>query len=114
VWLAEFAGPLALAGHEADARTTLQRYLSLPGTQSKTIAALKKQVNSDNAASLAMHERFYEGLCKAGMPAERGVRPLLAQAYVNVTAERREGLVLDIEAGPITRVNRASLRSSAD
>ena len=66
--MAEFAGALALAGHEADARTTLQPYLSLAGTRSRTIAALKKQVNSDSAAYLAMHERFYEGLRKAGMP----------------------------------------------
>jgi hypothetical protein len=35
IWLAEFARALALAGHEADARATVQRYLSLPGTQGR-------------------------------------------------------------------------------
>jgi hypothetical protein len=68
--------------------------------QSKTIAALKKQVNSDNAAYLAMHERFYEGLRKAGMPEEWGVRPLLAPPDANVPVKRPEGLVLEIEAVP--------------
>jgi class 3 adenylate cyclase/TolB-like protein len=66
-WL---AAALALTGHDAEARETLQGYLSLPGARTKTIAAFKKQANSDNASYLSMRERIYEGLRKAGLPEE--------------------------------------------
>ena len=59
---------LALTNHDVEARETLQRYLALPGTRSKSIAALKKQANSGNPSYLAMREHMYEGLRKAGMP----------------------------------------------
>jgi adenylate cyclase len=66
-WL---AAALALTGHDGEARETLERYLSMPEVRAKTIAAFKKQINSDNPSYLAMRERIYEGLRKAGMPAE--------------------------------------------
>jgi tetratricopeptide (TPR) repeat protein len=66
-WL---AATLALTGHDAEARETLQRYLSIPEARTKTIAAFKKQINSDNASYLTMRERIYEGLRKAGVPEE--------------------------------------------
>jgi adenylate cyclase len=62
------AAALAPTGHDAEARETLQRYLALPGVRTKSIAALRKQANSDNSSYLAMRERIYEGLRKAGMP----------------------------------------------
>jgi len=64
---AALAAALALAGHDAEAKEALRRYLALPDTRSKSIAALKKQVDSDNAGWRAMRERLYEGLHKAGM-----------------------------------------------
>jgi adenylate cyclase len=67
---AGLAAALALTSHDAEAREMLQRYLSLPETRNKSIAALKKQANSDNTSYLAMRERIYEGLRKAGMPEE--------------------------------------------
>jgi adenylate cyclase len=66
-WL---AAALALTGREAEARETLERYLSMPEARTKTIAAFKKQRNSDNANYLDMRERIYQGLRKAGMPEE--------------------------------------------
>ena len=62
------AATLALTGHDAEGRATLARYLAAPGNQAKTIAALKKQSNSDNPVYLAFRERWYDGLRKAGMP----------------------------------------------
>lgn len=62
------AATLAQTGHETEAREALVRYLSLPGTRTKTIAGFKKQTNSDNPAYLAERERLYDGLRKAGMP----------------------------------------------
>ena len=67
---AVLAATLALTGHDAEAREALERYLSLPGTRSKTITAFKKQASSDNSVYLAFRERVYEGLRKAGMPEE--------------------------------------------
>ena len=71
---ADLAAALALTGHEAEARKALQHYLALPSSaQLRTIAALKAyyarytNVNSDPRL-LDHHERFYEGLRKAGMP----------------------------------------------
>ena len=64
------AATLALTGHDAEAHEALERYLSLPGTRSKTIAAFKKQAPSDNPVFLAQRERVYQGLRKAGMPEE--------------------------------------------
>jgi adenylate cyclase len=62
------AATAALVGQDEEAHEALARYLSLPGTNSKTIAALKKQTISANPTYLAMRERVYEGLRKAGMP----------------------------------------------
>ena len=67
---AVLAATLALTGHDVEAREALERYLSLPGTRSKTITAFKKQASSDNSVYLAFRERVYEGLRKAGMPEE--------------------------------------------
>lgn len=61
----------ALTGHSNEARETLRRYLSLREARTKTIAAFKKQANSDNASYLAMRERLCKGLRKAGLPEER-------------------------------------------
>jgi adenylate cyclase len=65
VWL---AAALALAGHDEEARETLKEYLAAPDARPKTIAAFKKNINSNNPTYLATRERIYEGLRKAGMP----------------------------------------------
>jgi TolB-like protein/Tfp pilus assembly protein PilF len=66
---------LALAGHDAEAREALQRYLALPSSASlKTIAAWKAHYKSKVSEQhpdprfLESNERSYEGLRKAGMP----------------------------------------------
>jgi adenylate cyclase len=61
---------LALAGHDAEAREALQRYLALPSTRLKTIAAWKAYYSAQggSAARVEANERVYEGLRKAGMP----------------------------------------------
>jgi TolB-like protein/Flp pilus assembly protein TadD len=64
---------LALTGHDADARETLQRYLALPSTGPlKTIKAWKARQMSlgSDPRFVEMNERMCEGLRKAGMPAE--------------------------------------------
>jgi adenylate cyclase len=66
-WL---AAALALAGHDDEARETLQEYLAAPDARPKTIAAFKKNINSNNPTYLATRERIYEGLRKVGMPEE--------------------------------------------
>jgi adenylate cyclase len=65
---AYLAATLALVGKNDEAREALARYLSLPLTHTKTVAAFKKQRYSENPAYLAMRERIYAGLRKAGMP----------------------------------------------
>jgi adenylate cyclase len=64
-WL---AAALALAGHDEEARETLKEYLAAPDARPKTIAAFKKNINSNNPTYLATRERIYEGLRKVGMP----------------------------------------------
>jgi adenylate cyclase len=64
------SGGLAMSGHKVEAHDALTRYLSLPRTRTKTIAEFKKQPASDNPTYMAMLDRVYEGLRKAGMPEE--------------------------------------------
>ena len=62
---------LALAGHDAEARDALKRYLALPSTGPlKTIAALKAYYSPQGGgpARVEANERVYDGLRKAGMP----------------------------------------------
>ena len=62
---------LALAGHDAEAREALQRYLTLPSTGTlKTVAAVKAFYSSQGGdpPRIEVNERTYEGLRKAGMP----------------------------------------------
>ena len=61
---------LALAGHDAEAREALQRYLALPSTGPlKTIAAWKSFYSAQGGgpARVEANERVYDGLRKAGM-----------------------------------------------
>jgi Flp pilus assembly protein TadD len=68
------AAALALTGREAEANEALQHSLALEGS-ARNIAEIKaynarfKNVNSDPRLA-ETHERFYEGLRKAGMPEE--------------------------------------------
>ena len=62
------AAALAMTGHEAEARETLKRYLSLSRTRARTIAQWKGQMPSDNPVFLAYAARVTEGLRKAGLP----------------------------------------------
>ena len=62
------AAALTLTGHEAEARETLQQYLSLSGTRAKTLAQWTAQLPSDNPVFLAYAARLTEGLRKAGLP----------------------------------------------
>jgi adenylate cyclase len=59
---------LALGGHDDEARALLQRYLALGLTRIKTVAQFKALDASDNPRYLALRERLYDGLRKAGMP----------------------------------------------
>jgi adenylate cyclase len=70
---ATLVAALALAGHDAEAREALQRYLALPSTGPlKTIAAFKAHFSAQGGgpASVEANERVYDGLRKAGMPEE--------------------------------------------
>jgi TolB-like protein len=58
---------LALSGKEAEAREQLERYLSLPSAHIRTIAGWRRMAYSEDPAYLALRERIYEGLRKAGM-----------------------------------------------
>ena len=62
------AAALAVTGHEAEARETLKRYLSLSGTRARTVAQWQGQMPSDNPVFLAYAARLTEGLRKAGLP----------------------------------------------
>jgi adenylate cyclase len=66
------AAALALDGQSAEAHEAIQRYYSLAGTKSMTIAQYKTQQLSisSNPKYLAFAERFRDGLRKAGMPEE--------------------------------------------
>jgi adenylate cyclase len=62
---------LALTGHDAEARESLQRYLALPSTGPlKTIAAWKAYYSAQGGdpPRVEANERVYDGLRKAGMP----------------------------------------------
>jgi len=58
---------LALSGKEAEAREQLERYLSLRDAHIRTIAGWRRMAYSQDPAYLALRERIYEGLRKAGM-----------------------------------------------
>jgi hypothetical protein len=65
---------VALAGHEAEAREALQRFLAQPSSaQLRTITATKA-ANAHNLNAnpdprlLDFYDRYYDGLRKAGMP----------------------------------------------
>jgi adenylate cyclase len=62
------AAALALTRHEAEARETLKRYLSLSATRARTVAQWKEQLPSDNPVFLAYAARLTEGLQIAGLP----------------------------------------------
>jgi tetratricopeptide (TPR) repeat protein len=71
----QLAVALAMAGHEAEAREALRRYLALPNPQLKTIAAWKAYIAQISNSPQADRRRDYwdrtiEGLRKAGMPEE--------------------------------------------
>jgi adenylate cyclase len=64
------ASALALTGHEAEAHAALQRYLSLAGTNSRTIAQLRagQLAIANNPVWVEYNERLFDGLRKAGLP----------------------------------------------
>ncbi|MGE0714327.1 MAG: winged helix-turn-helix domain-containing protein [Alphaproteobacteria bacterium] len=59
---------LALTGDAAESRRQLARYLSLPDAQVRTVAGWRRMAYSHHPAYLALRERIYDGLHKAGMP----------------------------------------------
>ena len=59
---------LALTDHDAEAREALERYLALPTTAPKTIAAVRAHIVSQHWIPADPSERIYDGLRKAGMP----------------------------------------------
>ena len=73
---ATLVAALALTGHETEAREALQRYLALPVTEPRTVAAWKayRKAGGVNERKdprlLEMFDRWYEALRKAGMPEE--------------------------------------------
>ena len=58
---------LALSGKVAEAREQLERYLSLRDAHVRTIAGWRRMAYSEDPAYLALRERIYQGLRKAGM-----------------------------------------------
>jgi adenylate cyclase len=69
----DLVAALTFAGHEAEAREALQRYLALPANGPRTIAAwkaLEAQLPGPQTDPryLEMWDRLIEGLRKAGMP----------------------------------------------
>ncbi|VIO77751.1 winged helix-turn-helix domain-containing tetratricopeptide repeat protein [Bradyrhizobium ivorense] len=58
----------ALNGNTADAREQLARYFSLPEAHIKTVAGWRRMGYSQHPAYLALRERIYSGLQRAGMP----------------------------------------------
>jgi TolB-like protein/class 3 adenylate cyclase len=70
---ATLVAALALAGHDAEAREALKRYLALPSNGPlTTIAAFKAYFSAQGGgpAHAEANERAYDGLRKAGMPEE--------------------------------------------
>jgi adenylate cyclase len=65
--LAALTSELALTGHDAEASTTLARYLSLKRTSSRTIAQWN-YLPDTNPAFARFDARFKSGLRRAGMP----------------------------------------------
>jgi adenylate cyclase len=63
---------LALTGHDAEAREALQRYLAIPPTALKTIAAWRAYMMAHGTGPpyLEFSNRLIDGLRKAGMPEE--------------------------------------------
>ena len=59
---------LALTGNTKEARKQFARYLSLPDARVKTVAGWRRMAYSHHPAYLALRERIYDGLHKAGMP----------------------------------------------
>ena len=59
---------LALTDQDAEAREALQRYLALPSSVPKTIAACKAHIEFQHWLPAGVSERMYDGLRKAGMP----------------------------------------------
>jgi TolB-like protein/Tfp pilus assembly protein PilF len=68
--VAYLAAALALTGQDAEARDALKRYFLIPSVNTRTIARWRSLAYGGNPAYLAMRDRFYEGLRKAGMPEE--------------------------------------------
>jgi adenylate cyclase len=63
------AALLALAGQEADARATMQRYLANPNARVRTFTQWQRiAVPTDSPRLLAWRQKFIEGLRKAGLP----------------------------------------------
>jgi adenylate cyclase len=62
------AAALAETGQQAQARETLERYLSLSGTRARTLAEWRAQMPSDNPVFRAYAARVEQGLRKAGLP----------------------------------------------
>jgi len=63
------AGVLAMAGREADARATMQRYLASKNVPIRTIAQWQSiQLPADSPRFLISRQKFIEGLRKAGLP----------------------------------------------
>jgi adenylate cyclase len=65
------ASALALSGHDVEARDTIQHYLTLGGTTTKTLAQFKEQRTRSSAPLfLDFEQNFFDGLRKAGIPEE--------------------------------------------
>jgi adenylate cyclase len=67
------AALLALAGHETEARETMQHYLGRSNILIRSIAQFKRvrlPAQIDNPRYLAWRNKFEEGLLRAGMPEE--------------------------------------------
>ena len=107
---------LALAGHDAEARDALQRYLALPSTGPlKTIAAWKAYYSAQGGdpARVESNERTYDGLRKAGMPERMTqTRKLAAILAADVVGYSR--LMGEDEAGTARAVQGTSRSGDAD
>ena len=61
---------LALTGDAVEARHQLARYLLLRNARVRTVAGWRRMAYSHHPAYLALRERIYDGLQRAGMPLE--------------------------------------------
>jgi TolB-like protein/Tfp pilus assembly protein PilF len=116
----DLVAALALSGQEAEAHEALQRYLALPATALKTIAAwkaYKAQVTSPQTDPryLEMWDRLIDGLRKAGMPEEEPAQAprlsIVVLPFANLSGDSAQDYLADALTDELT-TNLARIKDS--